>query len=73
MINPKPDVRDSVLEFLIFLSDLKMATKVLVAKHPKAILRLVGMLVGGTGKTSDKVTKLSALILSNLSNAPAAK
>jgi len=73
MIHPKSDVRDSVLEFMIFLSDLKMTTKVTIAKHPKSILRLVGMLVGGTGKNNDKVTKLSALILSNLSAAPAAK
>jgi len=73
MVHPKSDIRDSVLEFFVFLSDLKMATRVTISKHPKSLLRLVGLLVSGSGKNMDKTTKLAALILSNLSMAPASK
>jgi len=73
LIHANVDIREIVLEFLCFLSDLKMNTRVAIAKHPKSVLRLVGLLVSGSGKNGDKITKLSALILSNLSMAPAAK
>ena len=73
LIHPHVEIREIVLEFLCFLSDLKMNTRVVIAKHPKSILRLVALLISGTGKNGDKITKLSALILSNLSMAPAAK
>jgi hypothetical protein len=73
LINPNIEIREIVMEFFCFLSDLKMNTRVAIAKHPKSILRLVGLLVSGAGKNGDKVTKLAALILSNLSMAPAAK
>jgi len=73
LIYPKSDVRDSVLEFIFPLSDLKMATRATISKHPKSILRLVGLLVSGSGRTNDRTTKFSAWILSNLSTAPAAK
>jgi len=72
-VHPHLEIREIVLEFLCYLSDLKMATKVAIAKHSKSILRLVGLLVSGAGKNGDKITKLSAYILSNLSTAPAAK
>ncbi len=73
LIYPKSDVRDSVLEFIFPLSDLKMATRATIAKHPKSILRLVGLLVSGSGRNNDRTTKFAAWILSNLSTAPAAK
>ena len=73
LIYPKSDVRDSVLEFLLSLSDLKMATRAAISRHPKSILRLVGLLVSGSGRNNDKTTKFSAWILSNLSVVPAAK
>jgi len=73
LIYPKSDVRDSVLEFIFPLSDLKMATRATISKHPKSILRLVGLLVSGSGRTNDRTTKFSAWILSNLCTAPAAK
>lgn len=50
MMNPKSDIRESVLEFFYNLSDLKMATRVTISKHPKCILRLVGLLVSGSGR-----------------------
>jgi len=73
LIYPKSDVRDSVLEFLLSLSDLKMATRANISKHPKSILRLMGLLVSGSGRNNDKTTRFAAWILSNLSVVPAAK
>lgn len=73
IISPIFEVRDSILEFLCYFSDLKMTIRAAIAKHPKCIMRLVAILSSGVGKGTDKASKLAALILSNLSLAPAAR
>eukprot|EP01016_Furgasonia_blochmanni_P006656 TRINITY_DN12677_c0_g1_i1.p1 TRINITY_DN12677_c0_g1~~TRINITY_DN12677_c0_g1_i1.p1 ORF type:complete len:520 (-),score=157.82 TRINITY_DN12677_c0_g1_i1:133-1635(-) len=73
LINPSPDIREGVLEVLCFVSDLKMSTRVTLAKEAKLLSRLVANLHSSAIKGHERITKLSALILSNISLAPAAK
>jgi hypothetical protein len=73
LIHPASNIREGVLELLCYLSDLKMSTKVLIAREPKCLARLVAMLATGAGKQSEKCNRLAAFILSNISTAPAAK
>ncbi|KAL4509398.1 hypothetical protein ABPG72_018329 [Tetrahymena utriculariae] len=92
MLQAQGDIREGILEFLCFLSDLRMATRVQLARHPKLIMRMVGLLSSGVMKqnrqlpshlqsqqhnqqgegerNSEKITKLAALTLSNISLAP---
>ena len=67
------DIREGLLEFLCFLSDLKMSTKVQLAKEPKLLMRLIGLLSSGVGKSNEKITKLAALTLNNIAMAPASR
>ena len=73
LISPSIEVREGVLELLCFLSDLKMSTRVAIARQPKCVMRLIALLSSGVGRKNDKITKLCALILSNVSLAPASK
>lgn len=73
LISPSLEVREGVLEVLCFLSDLKMSTRVAIARQPKLVMRLIALLSSGVGRKNDKITKLCALILSNVSLAPASK
>lgn len=73
LISPSVEVREGVLELLCFLSDLKMSTRVAIARQPKLVMRLIALLSSGVGRKNDKITKLCALILINISLAPAAK
>lgn len=73
LISPLVDVREGVLELLCFLSDLKMSTRVAISKQPKCLMRLIALLSSRAGKKNEKITKLCALILSNVSLAPASK
>ena len=73
LISPSIEVREGVLELFCFLSDLKMSTRVAIARQPKCVMRLIALLSSGVGKKNDKITKLCALILSNVSLAPASK
>ena len=67
------EIRESVLEFFCFLSDLKMSTRVALAKQPKLLMRLIGLLGSGVSKHNEKITKLAALTLNNISIAPASR
>jgi len=58
---------------LRYLSDLKMTTRVALAKHPKILMRIVALLGSGVGNASEKSTKLAALVLSNINVAPASR
>lgn len=73
LVSPVYEVRDSVLEFLCYFSDLSMGIRAAVAKHPKSIMRLVAILSSGIGKSNDRASKLAAIILSNLALSPTAK
>lgn len=60
-----------MLEFLCYISDLKISTRILIAKHPKLLMRTVALLSSGQSRVpgdriSDKNAKIAALTLSNL-------
>jgi len=48
-----------------------MTTRLAISKEPKLLQRLVGLL--GVGRNNEKITKLAALTLNNLSMAPATR
>lgn len=50
-----------------------MSTKVILAKEPKLLMRLIGLLGSGIGKSNEKITKLAALTLNNIAIAPASR
>lgn len=50
-----------------------MSTKVALAKQPRLIMRLIGLLGSGTSKNTEKITKLAAYTLHNISLAPATR
>lgn len=50
MLQAQGDIREGILEFLCFLSDLRMTTRVQLARHPKLIMRMVGLLSSGVMK-----------------------
>mmetsp|Transcript_32187 Transcript_32187/g.55599 ORF Transcript_32187/g.55599 Transcript_32187/m.55599 type:complete len:437 (-) Transcript_32187:4093-5403(-) len=64
--------RESVLEILLTMSSQKLSTRVKIARAPRCIESLVKLLssISHTDDTEDKQSKMSALILSNLSEAP---
>jgi hypothetical protein len=67
------DVVESSLEILCYLSDLKMSTRLILAKKNNLISRLLALIGGNVNKHSEKIAKLSAIILSNLCVTPATK
>ncbi|CAD8059813.1 unnamed protein product [Paramecium sonneborni] len=88
LIYQNQELREIVLEFFCYLSDLKMATRLSIAKHPKILQRLVAILSIGQiknnslkqqeprnnqDKINEKHVKLAAITLNNISQAPAAK
>lgn len=64
---------ESSLEILCYLSDLKISTRLFLAKKNNLIPRLLAIIAGNVSKNNEKIPKLAALILSNLSVAPSAK
>ncbi|KRX08359.1 Armadillo-type fold [Pseudocohnilembus persalinus] len=67
------EIRENVLEFLCYLSDLKMSTRIALAKQPKLLMRLIGLLGSGLGQQFEKITKMSALTLKNITKAPVSR
>lgn len=67
------EIREGILEFLCYLSDLRMSTRISLAKQPRLILRLVALLASGIGKSNDKIMKLAGLTISNISIPPSSK
>jgi len=60
------DTIASTLEIICYLSDLKMSTRLLLAKQPNLIPRLLAFISGNFNQITEKNAKLSALILSNI-------
>lgn len=54
------EVRQITLEFLCFLTDLKMSTRVRLAKEPKLLSRLVALLASGGQNSMQKIVSLAA-------------
>lgn len=50
LVYQNQEVRESVLEFFCYLSDLKMSTRLALSKHSKIILRIVALLASGPSK-----------------------
>ena len=74
LANQNLEVREGILEFLCYISDLKISTKILLVKQSKLIARIVSLLSSGQSKVpgdrqSDKNAKMAALTLNNLCQA----
>ncbi|KAM3143229.1 hypothetical protein pb186bvf_004561 [Paramecium bursaria] len=77
------EIREAILEIFCYLTDLKMATRLQIAKHPKILQRITAILTSGQCKASqqksmnDKINerhvKCAAITLGNISQAPASK
>ena len=67
------EVLESALEILCYLSDLKMSTRLYLAKRPNLIPRLLALIAGNISKQAEKTAKLASMILQNLAVAPATK
>lgn len=73
LMSTTTDPIESSLDLLCYLSDLRMSTKLLLAKKRNLIPRLLALIAGNTSETTEKMAKLSATILWNLCKSPAAK
>jgi len=74
MASPNFETREAALEILCPISDRKISTKVKIAKEPRCIKRLIALLCSTPESIiEEKISKLSALTLANLSLAPAIK
>ena len=67
------EIIESCLEILCYLSDLKMSTRQVLARKAYFIPRLIALIAGNHNVLTEKIAKLSAVILSNISITPAAK
>jgi hypothetical protein len=67
------DAIASTLEILCYLSDLKMNTRLLLARQPNMIPRLIALIAGNFNEITEKNAKLSAMIISNICITHAAK
>lgn len=67
------DPVESSLEILCYLSDLKGSTRAFLAQKNNLIPRLLALIAGNSSKMTEKIAKLSALILSNLCEGPSAQ
>ncbi|KRX05183.1 Armadillo-type fold [Pseudocohnilembus persalinus] len=61
------DIKEGLLEFLCYLTDQSIETKVKIASYPRFMERLITILGSGLGKQNERLTKLGALVLNNLS------
>lgn len=60
------EVVERVLEIFCHFSDLKISTRVLFARQPHFFQRLVAIIAGNSAKSQDKLTRVAALIISNI-------
>lgn len=67
------DAIASSLEILCYLSDLKMSTRLLLAKQQNLIPRLIALIAGNFNQVTEKNAKLSAMIISNICITQSAK
>ncbi len=74
LVSPNPETREAALEVLCPISDRKISTKARIAKEPRCIKRLVALLCSNPETiVEEKIGKLAALTLANLSLAPTIK
>jgi hypothetical protein len=66
------ETREGCLEILCTISDGKSTLKAKIAKVPRCIQRLIGLIASGSQTPNEeKISKLAALTLANLNLAPA--
>jgi hypothetical protein len=73
LLSSSLDLIASSLEVLCYLSDLKMSTRLILAKESSLIQRLIALIAGNCYKATEKNAKLSAMIISNICITSAAK
>ena len=64
------DVVERVLEVICHFSDMKMETRITLAKTPELINRIVLLIAGNSAKNPEKISRLGVLILKNLCVTP---
>lgn len=73
LISNSSDMVERVLEIICHFSDLKVSTRVLLAKQGFLFTRLIALLAGSLEKNNDKVGKICVIILNNLMITPATR
>lgn len=73
LISNSSDMVERVLEIICHFSDLKVSTRVLLAKQMFVFTRLIALLAGSIEKNNDKVGKICVIILNNLMVTPATR
>lgn len=68
LLSYKVEIRESAIEILYFISDLKLPTKTRLGKQNKCIQRLVAMICSNS--TDSKISKLAVCTLAKLSEVP---
>lgn len=73
LISNSSDMIERVLEIICHLSDLKISTRVLLAKQMFLFTRLIALLAGSLEKNNEKIGKICVIILNNLMVTPATR
>lgn len=73
LISNQAEFVERILEIICHFSDLKVATRVLLAKQEFFFSRLIALLAGNLNKKSEKISKICVIILSNLIVTPATR
>ena len=73
LISNQAEFVERILEIICPFSDLKVATRVLLAKQEFFFSRLIALLAGNLNKKSEKISKICVIILSNLIVTPATR
>ena len=74
LVSDNPETREAALEVLCTISDRLLQVKVRIAKCGNCVKRLVGLAANvGESAIEDNISKLAAVALANLSNAPGNK
>lgn len=73
LISNQAEFVERILEIICHFSDLKVATRVLLAKQEFFFSRLIALLAGNLNKKSEKISKICVIILSNLVVTPATR
>lgn len=73
LISNHLDLVERILEIICHFSDLKISTRVLLAKQDSLFSRLIALLAGNLDKSSEKISKISIIILNNLIVTPATR
>lgn len=73
LISDSTEIVERVLEILCHFSDLKVQTRMLLARQPHFFSRLIALIAGGSSKNAEKMSKYCGIIINNIIVTSAAK